>query len=180
MACDSLAICSEGVALIKFKGFDSAICAARVIPVLQIIERKCLDGGSGQDGSKFVKVGASLNSVEALTQGRAEAFEEVETDHLLVRRRDNVAIAGKGNRAQDGLHIDNICLVIDSQAQQDVMNGHVGREDTVGEMDIVILGVGQARVDFPQIVVTPKNLDRNGAGVLEGARARGCGKGHDQ
>ena len=75
----------------------SAAVIGRAVACWQHIASECLDGGSWQHAGQFGQMSATLDAGQTIFQFTAKAAEQVESDELLLRRSDRIAVPRIGH-----------------------------------------------------------------------------------
>jgi hypothetical protein len=126
---------------------------------------KRLNCRSRQHRSQFAQVRASTNPTKPRHDLLLEIPQQVQTDQASVCGRDHIASSGIRHRSKSGRGIHHVKTSVDRQPQEHIVNRRSGTAHAGRKIQIVVLDVGEMRIEVEKSVVTFERFDHNFAGV---------------
>src|SRR5688572_8229879 len=167
VAAHDVALRIERMAAVELERLELAF----VLPLPQPGEH--LHGGRRQVAQQLGQVRASFHAAERLVKRLPEALHQVRTDELPIRVLDALAPGWIGNRIHPRLDVDDRHRLVDREAHPHVVHGLARPSRPAEQHDVVILDVGEMRLDVEQAVVAREALVARRAVVKSLARYGG-------
>src|SRR5581483_2258468 len=163
----------ERVAVVELEG----LLAVRAL--LLHLAGEGLDRRGGQAAQHLGDVRAALHAAELRAHAFPEVAHQVEPDQLLVSRRDVLAAVGIGHRVRDRAGIEDVHVPVDGDAQRHVVDRLAGAAHARLHVHVVVLHVGEVRLEVEQPVLPLVALVAHAARVRELALDFGHREGHE-